>query len=161
MECYAGIDLSLTGTGLVVIDDDGKIIRQQLVSTTVKDIMEERLTIISREVINFLDDSVVAIGIEGLSYGSSGQAMLDLGGLNHLVRHYLYLAGRKYQLVPPTTVKKFVTGKGNCQKALMLLKVYKRWGIEFDNDNLADAYSIAQYVKEEYQNAQKNQVCST
>ena len=27
----------------------------------------------------------------------------------------------------------------------MLLKVYKRWGVEFKNNNLSDAYALARY----------------
>lgn len=46
-------------------------------------------------------------------------------------------------IVPPTSLKKFVTGKGNAKKNEMLLGVYKKWGVEYSDDNLADAYSLA------------------
>jgi hypothetical protein len=32
----------------------------------------------------------------------------------------------------------------------MLLKVFKKFGIEFDNNNLCDAYSLARLAVEEY-----------
>lgn len=44
--------------------------------------------------------------------------------------------------VPPMTLKKYAAGKGNAKKQEMLLQVYKRWGVEFDDDNAADAYSL-------------------
>ena len=47
--------------------------------------------------------------------------------------------------VAPTSLKKFVTGKGNAKKDLMLLSVYKRWGFDTTNDNKADAYGLAQF----------------
>ena len=47
----------------------------------------------------------------------------------------------------PGEIKKFVTGKGNAKKELMLKEIYKRWGFETDNHNVADAYAIAQMVK--------------
>lgn len=46
-------------------------------------------------------------------------------------------------VAPPTSVKKFATGTGAAKKAEMLLAVYKRWGVEFKDDNLADAYTMA------------------
>lgn len=46
-------------------------------------------------------------------------------------------------IVPPTSLKKFVTGSGTAKKQEMLLGVYKRWGAEYKDDNLADAYSLA------------------
>lgn len=45
--------------------------------------------------------------------------------------------------VPPTVLKKFVTGKGNAKKQEMLLEVYKRWGADLSDDNAADAYGLA------------------
>ena len=45
---------------------------------------------------------------------------------------------------------KFVIGRGNGSKALMLKYVYKKWGYDTEIDDLADAYSLARYVFEEY-----------
>ena len=33
----------------------------------------------------------------------------------------------------------------------MLLKVFQKWGVEFSNDNLADAYSLARFALDSYQ----------
>jgi Holliday junction resolvasome RuvABC endonuclease subunit len=40
------------------------------------------------------------------------------------------------------TLKKYAAGKGNAKKQEMLLQIYKRWGLEFNDDNAADAYSL-------------------
>lgn len=45
--------------------------------------------------------------------------------------------------IPPMTLKKYATGKGNAKKQEMLLQIYKRWGLEFNDDNAADAYALA------------------
>lgn len=50
---------------------------------------------------------------------------------------------RKPYLIPPSTLKKYATGKGNSKKQEMLLQMYKRWGVEFTDDNAADAYALA------------------
>jgi hypothetical protein len=44
--------------------------------------------------------------------------------------------------IPPMTLKKYATGKGTAKKQEMLLQIYKRWGVEFNDDNAADAYSL-------------------
>jgi Holliday junction resolvasome RuvABC endonuclease subunit len=45
--------------------------------------------------------------------------------------------------VPPMTLKKYATGKGTAKKQEMLLQIYKRYGVEFNDDNAADAYALA------------------
>jgi crossover junction endodeoxyribonuclease RuvC len=44
------------------------------------------------------------------------------------------------------TLKKFAAGKGNAKKQEMLLQMYKRWGVEFNDDNAADSYALARLV---------------
>lgn len=46
-------------------------------------------------------------------------------------------------VVPPMTLKKYATGKGTSKKQEMLLQMYKRWGVEFNDDNAADSYALA------------------
>ena len=45
--------------------------------------------------------------------------------------------------IPPMTLKKYAAGKGNAKKQEMLMQIYKRWGIEFNDDNAADSYALA------------------
>lgn len=50
-------------------------------------------------------------------------------------------------IVSPDGLKKFTTGAGGRAKSDMKLAVYKKWGVEFDNDregNLVDSYGLAQ-----------------
>jgi Holliday junction resolvasome RuvABC endonuclease subunit len=49
-----------------------------------------------------------------------------------------------YYLVPPGTLKKFATGVGNCDKHLMRMAAFKRAGVEFPDDNQADAWWLRQ-----------------
>lgn len=46
-------------------------------------------------------------------------------------------------LIPPMTLKKYAAGKGNAKKQEMLMQIYKRWNIEFNDDNAADSYALA------------------
>jgi len=47
----------------------------------------------------------------------------------------------------PTELKKFITGKGNAKKQIIIQQVYKKYGIEFEDDNLADAFVLAKMAE--------------
>ena len=55
----------------------------------------------------------------------------------------VYRASIRLLIVPPSTLKKFVTGSGVAPKNKMMLGVYKKWGVEFETDDEADAYALA------------------
>jgi hypothetical protein len=46
-------------------------------------------------------------------------------------------------IVSPTGLKKFITGKSSAKKNEILLGVYKRWNVDFTDDNEADSYGLA------------------
>jgi crossover junction endodeoxyribonuclease RuvC len=46
-------------------------------------------------------------------------------------------------LVAPQQLKKFATGNGNTKKDLITKEVLKRWGVDFDDTNIAEAYVLA------------------
>jgi len=140
-----GLDLSLVGTGCVVISD-GKIILQRLI-TSKKDgdsynkELERLLNIIKEIPIQEVDVAV----IEGVAFmAKNTTSLVQLSGLNYLCRYFLKRAMVDFLIVAPTTLKKFITEKGNCEKELILLQIYKRYGVSFSDHNLADAYALAQ-----------------
>jgi len=157
---FIGLDLSLNGTGLVAINENIEIIEKKLIKSNVKDIIEDRYINISHSIMSILKSlkPIQKIYIEGLSYGSSGSNGAQLAGIHFITRTEIrrtfqfdnYVNGKLLltysdlvKIVPPTTLKKFITGKGQCKKNLMLLNVFKKFGETFDDDNLADAYSLA------------------
>ena len=102
--------------------------------------------------LNYVEDEleldIVDIAMEGTVLAS--QAALVLGELSATVRlavYDLFDDHKKYPLkVPPMTLKKYAAGKGNAKKQEMLLQIYKRWGLEFNDDNAADSYALARLV---------------
>ncbi len=146
-----GIDPSLTGTGIVVLNDSFEVIEKHLIATTPKWEIEERYKKILEQVQltteRFRNNEHV-ISIEGLAFGARGQAMFQLAGLHFLIRYNLFIGELEYKIVPPTVIKKHITGKGNTKKELMLKEIYKKWGVDFNNNNLADAYALARYSLE-------------
>ena len=139
-----GIDLSLTSTGIIKLED-GKIQKRQLIKTkpTGQNPLEElkRLEYI-RDTIDTTDVDIAII--EGLAFmARNTTALVQLAGLNYLTRERFYLEEIPFIIVAPTTLKKFISGKGNCPKDLILLETYKRYHVSFKDDNLCDAYVLA------------------
>jgi len=148
-----GLDLSLTETGLVALEDK-EIVMKHLIKTK-PDQFEteiERILYIINEITSLPIPYLDLVVIEGASLGSfKTRSLFTLGKLHGLIEMFLKENEIKYIIVPPRSLKKFITGKGNAKKELMLLKVYKKYGIEFDNNNLCDAFALAKYGEENYE----------
>lgn len=86
-------------------------------------------------------------------------AALKLGELAGLVKMTIwdYFPTKDYLrrplLIPPLTLKKYAAGKGNAKKQEMLLQMFKRWGVEFNDDNAADSYALARLAAGIHTNA--------
>jgi Holliday junction resolvasome RuvABC endonuclease subunit len=66
-------------------------------------------------------------------------ATVKLAMLHGAVRYVLRIEGHRYLTVPPATLKTYATGKGTAQKADMRMELYKRTGLDVDDDNQCDA----------------------
>ena len=148
-----GIDLSLVASGLVVLED-GKLHSKNLIKSKpsgklpINELI--RLQKISDEVAEIAINNKPELAcIENLAFMAHNTcALTQLAGLSYLVRNKLNLAGIPFVMVAPTTLKKFLTGKGNIKKDMMLMAAYKRYGLTFDNDNIADGFALAKVAYE-------------
>jgi hypothetical protein len=149
-----GIDLSLTGTALVsVFPESGDISQQESQigyslkrgapwwqrTRRVRDIvdaLEERLA---------FKDAHSMILFEGPALGARGPTMFNIGEMmNEFQRRVVDWPSREIVEVNPSTLKKFVTGKGNANKELIAAHVTKRWDHIFSDNNLTDAFGLCQ-----------------
>ena len=149
-----GIDQSLTGFALTVMSvaEPSKHLTWVYKSPYfgIERLVDIRQWLV--DTINYVEEEleldILDIAMEGTVLQS--QAALVLGELSATVRlaiYDLFEDERKYPLkVPPMTLKKYAAGKGNAKKQEMLLQIYKRWGLEFNDDNAADAYALARLV---------------
>jgi Holliday junction resolvasome RuvABC endonuclease subunit len=149
-EIYVGIDASLTGYAVVLWWPGG--LKDVLISTKAAgDSYALRLDQIRRRVVEVLTpakDDIRLIAMERPAYAASGAFT---GGLVHAATAFALLdvfGPDDLQRIAPVlvagnTLKKFVTGKGNGPKSVMLKHVYSKWGYDTDDDNLADAYGLA------------------
>jgi crossover junction endodeoxyribonuclease RuvC len=140
-----GIDPSLTGTGYVLLDKKGEIKTQKTIVTKKNgdSALEElnRLILIIDQI--ELERVEIAV-IEGLAFmARNTSSLVQLAGLNYLIRLKLKENKIPFTVVPPTVLKKFITGKGNSPKEMMLLETYKRYDESFPNNNVCDAYGLS------------------
>lgn len=148
---YVGIDPSLTATGICVIDKDGKA-SLETIKTTPKmfdyspyvrlDYIAEHI----RDILATLENPVVCIERPFVNPKNMA-AQQDLLALGHLIRRQLYYEKWPFLDVSPMTLKKFVCGKGNVEKSMMLMRVYQNWDISAGDDNQADAAGLAHMAK--------------
>jgi crossover junction endodeoxyribonuclease RuvC len=91
---------------------------------------------------------VAKIAMEGYSmaekYGQHNSG--EVGGVIKL-SVFSFFVGRNEcafpVLVAPQQLKKFATGNGNSKKEMISKEVLKRWNVDFDDTNLAEAYVLA------------------
>ena len=85
--------------------------------------------------------------IEGYSFGSM-QGREAAGELGGAVRMAILKRGIPLAEVPPTSLKKYVTGKGNAQKNEVMMFCLKKWGYQAPDDNAADAFALAHLAQD-------------
>lgn len=89
-----------------------------------------------------------AVVMEGYAPSSkfNRETMGELGGVVKLVLAEI-MPMERLHIATPSALKKFVTGSGSAAKDNMLLQVYKKWGVEYKSNDLADAYGLMQIAR--------------
>jgi len=151
---WVGVDQSYSGFAITAIDKDGNYYTEvkKIEGTGVERLHRARLFLLG-----FLSGYMVdAIAIEGYAFGSQMANMAgELGGMIRLALFDSYRFVNESSafplVVPPTSLKKYITGKGTgIKKNQILLSVYKKWDVEFHDDNAADSYGLARIVRNQH-----------
>lgn len=142
MPCVIGIDASLTGTGVAVIAGGKNIESHCRIESKYTGV--KRLVDIEARLKHILDAAILVdlVLLEGYAYAAQNQAH-QIGELGGVIRRMLHNRTQRWIEVSPSQVKKFATGKGNAKKDLIIMQVYKRWGVEFSTSDEADAFVLA------------------
>lgn len=144
-----GIDLSLVGSGVVVLDD-GDIVAQHLIKSKpvgTKPIDElKRIRKIVEEIEMIISEEIPTIAVvEGMAFmARNTTALVQLSALNYMARAMLFDYHVPFVIVAPTSLKKFITGSGASKKDIMLMEIYKQYDVTILDDNEADAFALAQ-----------------
>jgi len=72
-------------------------------------------------------------------FGGSAITSIEIGTV---VRFLFWQEGYEFLDISPSTLKKFVTGKGNAPKDMMAMHVLKKFGHEAKSDDEADAVAL-------------------
>lgn len=144
----AGIDPSLDGTYIVVLDLQRDYGPTQVVHSGYLDPKQlkgcARLAFLQNALVQALAPYLgdVLVVLEGYAFGGKGRqhGLAEWGGI---LRLGLWSNMVPTLVAPPTTLKKFVSGKGNAPKAIMLREVFEKWQLRAETDDEADAYSCA------------------
>lgn len=140
------VDLSLTATGYAcgsgLSDLDVGTIKTTLRGW-------ERIRFIRKAIMQRARcvDLVIA---EGYSFGSPGR-LVYAGELGGIIRYELFERGIPFVDVPPATLKKYSTGKGNAKKIDMVVAARERFGFTHStDDNECDAYLLWAMARQAY-----------
>lgn len=134
-----GIDPS-TYTGLCLLDGD-QATTKLLNFSSYKGF--KRIDLLYKSLANFVDDSNPDLAvIEGYAYGNKFSLVL-MAEIGAMYRKVLFDRKVSWYTVPPTTLKKFATGKGTASKDDMKSSVIAKWGFSSEFDDIIDAYALA------------------
>ena len=177
-----GLDISLTHSGVVLVDQDGRLVHREIIKMKdrVKDKKKHyRIEIIKdgEDIIKTIDITthnhtrheikrmaeiagrikhlletypVTHVAMEGYALGvKGGGRVFDIGELGGAVKQVLMEKGfdpfaekPTCFIVPPKSLKSYITGNGNAKKDDMMGAILRRYGIAFEDDNEGDAYAL-------------------
>lgn len=151
-----GLDFSIASTGLTILKDGGmvhtEIIKTKKSEPCLYADANKRGHIVANRVKELTQEYYPCrLTIEGLSFGSKGNATRSIPMAFSLV--YEAVKHLDVVFVPPSTLKLFVTGKGNASKDMMEQSL-KGYDIAAYNqiltkgkkiDDLIDAYFLANW----------------
>ena len=148
-----GIDISLAKTGICIIGRDGALLYSGLVKSKPSGdsylAETKRIVKIAEDIIGKIDEfcpetSPALVVIEAQAFmARNTSAITQIAGLSHLVRTLLAEFEWPCVLVAPSSLKKFITGKGNADKNIVMLEIFKQYGHTFMEDNTADSFALA------------------
>jgi crossover junction endodeoxyribonuclease RuvC len=147
-----GLDISLRAPGLAAVSGNprshvgnGLEVDSALIRIGEDIRGPERLSVVSNAVWEWLRNRGAGAGtlVVQEGYGFSRQMGHSTGELGGCVRKILYENGCNLVVIPPSTLKRWVTGKGNDDKNVVIKKVFQRWSYDVDDDNQCDAFACA------------------
>ena len=143
-----GIDLSLVSTGISVLSKDvlvhSCVVKSKPIGGRPIDEIIRLVTIVENimKIVDKYAPQIVVI--EGIAFGvQKTTALSQLAGLNYLVRAGLLTRSIRFVICAPTTLKRFITGKGNAPKDHVMMEVYKHYGITAFTNDIADAIVLS------------------
>ena len=138
-----GIDPSLNSLGLAARRTDGEHVAYAIASPNLRG--EQRVAFLRDKVAGWLDrlnPSLVAYEGYALGFRGKSNAIFSLGELGGVLKLLILERGIDILLVPPTSLKMYVTGKGNADKDAVSNALRERIGVAFSTSDQYDATGL-------------------
>jgi len=176
---FAGIDYSLNGSAVSIFDDSfpisfkntkiwffSKIKKYNQQYDNITGLHIEYDSIMDRNIKTsniildiLLTNKVQYVGLEGYSFASKVGRMFDIAEGCGSLKEKMFLSNIPVEIIPPTTIKKFYTGKGNSNKVKMIESFHSKHNIHLDHilgvsgkidsspvADIVDSYAILEYI---------------
>lgn len=147
---FAGLDLSLTSTGIALIDNGATTAR-----ICPPDDMRghQRLHWIRAQIREHIPDHTI-VAVEGPSYGSKGGNAHERAGLWWMTTHMLWRRRIPHVVITPAQLKKYATGVGSGPKSgkdQVIIAVTRRYpDVTLGSNDEADALVLAAMTADHY-----------
>lgn len=148
MDSVVGLDLSLTSTGMAVARQEEGVptvfrIKSKPTTAYLRDRLTRHYLILAQILENLTEIPTLAV-IEQPAFSKTTGHMHDRSGLWwFIVTHFLQEQCSVVE-VPPTTLKRYVVGKGNAAKDEMLAATIRRYTqVNITGNDEADALGLA------------------
>jgi len=132
---------SLRSTGLCLLIDKNVEMTHTINTYDLRGMV--RLNYIAEFLQDYLICKPDVVVMEGYAMGIKGGRVFDIGEMGYSYKRILYKAGIETYIVAPTSMKKFVTGKGNAKKEAIQSSLLTTWDIDIQYEDEADACGLA------------------
>jgi Holliday junction resolvasome RuvABC endonuclease subunit len=152
---FLGLDLSLNNTGISIVNRRGKPILIESIEPKIKPADDEdgirRGIFIADRIAYLIKDRDISLTvIEDCFSGKNVKVLKSLAQLHGVVKQLLAIHRIKYLVLPPLSLKSFILPKstGGSKKNHILKEVYKKYNLDLDDDNKADAFLLSKIAQE-------------
>ena len=145
-----GIDPSISSSGVAVHQPERSVARTRVLVVPTREQGQDHFNRMER--MHFGANGVIAkvpynslVLYEGPAFGAKGASFHDLAGFWWKLYELLATGWSDVIVVPPTTLKKFATGKGTAKKEEVMLAAVRRWpDLNITGNDTADAAVLMQ-----------------
>jgi crossover junction endodeoxyribonuclease RuvC len=170
-----GIDYSMTSPGIAIVDGDivkmfglsskKKELGVHQISENITLVIEqypsgytnniERFKLLSKWITSKIPVDIKEINLEGYSMGSRAGQVFTIAENTTILKLSLLSSGISINIISPTSLKKYATGKGSANKDAMMLSFCTKFNINNPGhssfNDCVDAYFLSQYDCEYYE----------
>jgi Holliday junction resolvasome RuvABC endonuclease subunit len=138
-----GLDMSLGAFGVCAVNNKQDMAMNSLIKSKLRGV--ERLADIRSQLKILLEQNDIRFAvIESYAYGRNVGRFFEIGELGGVIKHLLFIRKIPFILISPLTLKKWITGSVKGDKSAILLQIYKRYNVELNDNNVGDAFVLAQ-----------------